>query len=96
VADFVFEEDFFGEDEGDASALLDDFLVLEALLPLVPLFLVLEPEAAEVEDFFFEVELVEEVVELPLDWFLFAHAVTNASAANTVIMVRAVFFIAMG
>lgn len=89
-------EDFFGEEEGEASALLEeDFFVLEEVLPLVPVFLVLALEAVEPDDFFFAVEL-DEVLELVVDSFLFAHAVTNASAANTVIRVRAVFFIAMG
>ena len=87
-------EDFFDEDEGDDSAELEDFFVLEALLPLVPLFFELEAEPVEVEDFFL-VELVDEVVELPLGSDLLAHAVTNASAANAVIRVRAVFFIAI-
>jgi hypothetical protein len=97
---FFVVEDFFGDAEAEASALalvLVLFFVLEAPVPEVlalPDFFVVEVvAAAPVVVFFFDVADVLAVVELAVVSFLFAHAVTNASAARTVIQHRTDFFI---
>lgn len=97
---FFVVEDFFGDAEAEASApalVLVLFFVLEAPVPEVlalPDFFVVEVvAAAPVVVFFFDVADVLAVVELAVVSFLFAHAVTNASAARTVIQHRTDFFI---
>jgi len=96
---FFVVEDFFGEAEADASALvLVLFFVLEELVPEVlalPDFFVVEVVAAvPVVVFFFVVaDVLLAVVELAVVSFLFAHAVTNARAARTVTQHRTDFFI---
>jgi hypothetical protein len=94
---FFAVEDFF-EGEADASALALElelfFVVLDVLVPEVPDFFVVEEALVPVvvEVFFFAV-VVLAVVELAVVSFLFAHPVTNASAARTAIKQRTDFFI---
>lgn len=98
---FELLDDFFdGEAEAEASALAPE-LELELFFVLVPEELVPDFLLDEVvlvpvvEPFFFEVvELVLlAVVELPVVSVLFAHAVTNASAARMLIPNKMDFFI---
>lgn len=99
-SDFVLDEEDFFEGEAELSALaeVELFFVVEALVPVVPDFFVADEVEVEPEvvDFFFAVVdavVLLAVVELAVVSFLFAHAVTNASAARTVIQHRTVLFI---
>ena len=88
VVVFLVVEDFFGEAEGDSELSAVDFFLVAVVLSLVVVFLA-------VVDFFLATFwcVVVAVFEVAVVSFLFAHAVTNASAAKTVIKDRTDFFI---
>lgn len=84
-----------GEADGDSSAVLVFFFVVEEVAASVPevFFFVAEEVALAVPDFLVVDDCFLAVLEVAVVSFLLAHAVTKASAAKMAIKDRTGFFI---